>query len=126
MPNPFVHIELQTRNLPKAKEFYSRLFDWKLEDAPIPGGVGNYTLINVGGGTGGGMYANPEPDSPSRWLAYVDVDDIHAMTAKARELGAIISEDVSEVGNFGLMSILVDPTGATLALWQRIDSSRKG
>jgi len=30
MANPFVHIELQTRDLAKSKDFYSRLFDWKL------------------------------------------------------------------------------------------------
>jgi predicted enzyme related to lactoylglutathione lyase len=38
MANPFVHIELQTRDLARAKEFYSGLFDWKLEDIPAPGG----------------------------------------------------------------------------------------
>jgi uncharacterized protein len=36
MANPFVHIELQTRDLATAKDFYSRLFDWKLEDIPRP------------------------------------------------------------------------------------------
>ena len=36
MGNPFVHIELQTKDLAKAKEFYSKLFDWKLEDMPAP------------------------------------------------------------------------------------------
>ena len=34
MANPFVHVELQTNDLAKAKAFYSRLFDWKLEDVP--------------------------------------------------------------------------------------------
>ena len=53
MANPFVHIELQTKDLAKAKDFYSRLFDWKLEDVPAPGGDLPYTLINVGEGTGG-------------------------------------------------------------------------
>ena len=28
MANPFVHIELQTQDLTKAKKFYSQLFDW--------------------------------------------------------------------------------------------------
>lgn len=36
MANPFVHIELQTNDLAKATAFYSRLFDWKLEDLPAP------------------------------------------------------------------------------------------
>lgn len=118
MPNPFVHVELQTKDLPKAKEFYSRLFDWKLEDMPMPGGQGTYTMISVGEGTGGGMFQNPEPNVPPHWLAYVGVDDIRAMTAKAKNLGATVCLDVMEVGDFGLMSVITDPTGATLAMWQ--------
>jgi predicted enzyme related to lactoylglutathione lyase len=118
MPNPFVHVELQTRDLPKAKEFYGRLFGWKLEDMPIAGGDGTYTMIDVGGGTGGGMFTNTDPNVPPRWLAYVGVDDVRAMTDMARELGATICVDVMEVGSYGWMSVFVDPTGATLALWQ--------
>ena len=118
MPNPFVHVELQTKDLPKAKDFYSKLFDWKLEDMPMPGGQGSYTMISVGEGTGGGMFQNPEPNVPPHWLAYVGVDDVRAMTAKARGLGATVCLDVMEVGDFGLMSVITDPTGATLAMWQ--------
>jgi predicted enzyme related to lactoylglutathione lyase len=32
--------------------------------------------------------------------------------------------DKTEVGDFGSMSILVDPTGATFALWQAKPRSR--
>ena len=118
MPNPFVHVELQTQDLPKAKDFYSKLFAWKLEEMPMPGGQGTYTMISVGEGTGGGMFQNPEPNVPPHWLAYVGVDDVRAMTAKAKELGAAVCLDVMEVGDFGLMSVITDPTGATLAMWQ--------
>ena len=64
MPNPFVHVELHTKDLPAAKAFYSQLFAWKLEDLPMPDGQGTYTMINVGEGTGGGMFANPDPAIP--------------------------------------------------------------
>jgi len=117
MANPFVHIELQTRDIAKAKDFYGRLFDWKLDDLPAPGG-GSYTMINVGVGTGGGMFANPDPKVPPHWLAYVGVDDIVASTNKARELGATVVRDVMEVGDYGWMSVIVDPTGAALAMWK--------
>lgn len=118
MSNPFVHIELQTKDLAKAKDFYSRLFGWKLQDEPMPDGKGTYTMIDVGGGTGGGMFTNPDPKAPTQWLAYVGVEDVRATTAKARELGATIHVDVMEVGSYGSMSVFTDPTGATLALWQ--------
>jgi len=117
MANPFVHIELATTDLDKAKRFYGSLFEWKLEDVPMGGGM-TYTMIGVGEGTGGGMMKHPMPGAPSAWLAYVSVDDIIDATKKARELGATIVRDVTEIPGHGRFSIIVDPTGAHLALWQ--------
>jgi hypothetical protein len=82
---------------------------------PMPGD-GSYTMIEVGEGTGGGMLS--DPDVPPAWMAYVGVDDIVATTAKARSLGAAVVQDVVEVGDYGWMSVITDPTGATLALWK--------
>lgn len=118
MANPFVHVELQTHDTAAAKDFYTRLFGWKLRDEPMPSGHGTYTMIEVGEGTGGGIYTNPDPQAPPCWLAYVGVEDIVAATEKARKLGATIVVDCVEVGNFGWMSVFVDPAGATLAMWQ--------
>jgi len=117
MGNPFVHIELQTKDLAKAREFYSKLFDWKLENMPAPGGGEPYTMINVGEGTGGGMFANTDPKVPAHWLAYVGVEDIAASTHKARELGATILQDVMEIGDYGRLSVIKDTTGAVIAMW---------
>src|SRR6185295_20183469 len=77
MANPFVHIELNTTDLPKARAFYSQLFDWKLEDMSMDDGT--YTLINVGEGTGGGMMTTP-PGGPVAWLPYVLVNNVAAAT----------------------------------------------
>ena len=117
MPHPFVHVELNTPDVAKAKEFYQKLFEWKLQDVPMPGGD-TYTLIDVGGGTGGGMLTSKQPGMPSFWMAYVGVDDIHASTKRAKELGAKVMVDVTEVGEYGFMSVIVDPTGAHLAMWK--------
>ncbi len=116
MANPFVHVELATTDIAKAKSFYGELFDWKLEDMPMPEGA--YTLIGVGEGTGGGMMKHPMPGAPSMWMAYVDVDDIKAATLKAKSLGANVMRDVTPVTDMGWFSIIVDPTGAHLGLWQ--------
>ncbi len=117
MANPFIHVELNTTDPAKAKAFYGKLFDWKLEDMPMgPGST--YTMIKVGDGTGGGLLKNPMPGAPSTWLAYVLVDDIGAATSKAKSLGATIAKDVTEIPDAGWFSVIVDPTGATLALWK--------
>ena len=116
MANPFVHVELSTTDVNKAKAFYSKLFDWKMEDVPMP--TGSYTMIKVGDGTGGGLMKHPVPGAPSAWLAYVQVDDIAAATNKAKALGATVMRNVTEVMDAGWLSIIIDPTGAALGLWK--------
>ena len=117
MGNPFVHIELATDDVAKAKEFYNGLFDWGLEDVPM-GPDMTYTMVNVGEGVGGGMMKNPAPGVPSHWLAYANVDDVAASTAKAKELGANVLMDKTEVPGHGWFSVIQDPTGAAIGLWQ--------
>jgi uncharacterized protein len=117
MANPFVHVELGTTDIDKAKSFYQSLFDWQLQDADVGGGM-TYTMIGVGEGTGGGMMKHPVPGAPSAWLPYVLVDNIAAATAKAKSLGATVMRDVTEVMDAGSFSIIIDPTGAVLGLWQ--------
>ena len=116
MSNSFVHCELATNDVGKAKGFYGKLFDWKFEDMPMENGT--YTAIGVGEGTGGGLMKNPMPAHSSMWMPYVHVDDIKTATAKARSLGANVMKDSQEVKDMGWLSIFTDPTGAMLGLWQ--------
>ncbi len=116
MPNPFVHAELATTHVPKAKAFYSKLFKWKLKDLPMP--TGTYTMIDVGEGTGGGMMKQMIPRAGSAWMPYMLVKDIDASTKKAKKLGAKICKGVTEVEGMGWLSIIVDPTGAMFGLWE--------
>ena len=116
MGNPFVHVELMSTDVDKAKAFYGKLFDWQLEDMPM--GDMTYTMIKVGEGTGGGLMKNPMPGAPSMWMAYVLVDDLKAAIGKAKSLGATVMKDVTEVAGAGSFSIVTDPTGAMLGLWE--------
>jgi hypothetical protein len=116
MANPFVYTELNTSDVPGSKTFYSKLFDWKLED--VPGMDMEYTFIKNGDSPIGGLMKHPMPGAPSMWLPYVGVEDIKAATAKAKSLGAKVIVDGKEVMGHGHMSVLTDPAGATIALWQ--------
>ena len=121
MANPFCHLELGSTDIAKAKTFYSSFFDWKLNDMDMGGGM-TYTTFKPGGDNldspGGGMMQHPVPGAPSAWLPYVLVDDVNAANAKAKSLGAKIMKDTQEVPNMGWFSIIIDPTGAALGLWQ--------
>lgn len=122
MPNPFCHAELATTDIPKAKAFYSKMFKWKLNTLPMPTPGGSYTMIDVGetkdGGTGGGIMGQMIPNAGSAWMPYVLVNDIDAATKKAKKLGAKVCKGVTEVEGMGWLSIIVDPTGAMLGLWE--------
>lgn len=116
MANPFVHVELMSTDAGKAKSFYGKLFDWKLEDMPM--GDMTYTMIKVGEGTGGGLMKNPIPNTPTMWVPYVLVDDLTAATKKAKSLGAKIMKEETEVPGHGWFTIITDPTGGMLGLWK--------
>jgi predicted enzyme related to lactoylglutathione lyase len=114
MANPFVHLELNTPDLAKAKAFYGELFGWKFEEMPMPNGV--YSTFLPDSKPGGGMAEMP--NLPPMWTAYVGVDDIHASTEKALALGATATHVCHEIPGVGWMTILIDPTGAKISLFQ--------
>jgi predicted enzyme related to lactoylglutathione lyase len=116
MANPFVHVELMSTDVAKAKSFYGKVFDWQFEDMPMA--EMTYTIIRVGEGTGGGLMKNPMPGAPSSWVPYVLVEDVRATTEKAKSVGATLIKDVSEVPGMGSFSIISDPVGAMLGLWE--------
>jgi uncharacterized protein len=115
MANPFVHLELSTSDAAKAKEFYGKLFNWTFTDNDMGGGM-VYSTFTPSSGPGGGLFSMP--GSPTAWRAYVGVDDIHAASDKAASLGAKIIHGPMEIPNIGWSTILIDPTGATIALFQ--------
>ena len=116
MPNPFVHVELNTSDVGASKRFYGGLFDWNLEDMPM--GDMTYTMIKVGEGTGGGMMKHPKPGQPSVWVPYVQVNDIRESTKKAGSLGGKVIVDSQDIPGGGTFSVVLDPTGAAFGLFQ--------
>jgi predicted enzyme related to lactoylglutathione lyase len=47
-----------------------------------------------------------------------EVANVKKATKKAKSLGAKIKKDVTEVKGAGPLSIITDPTGAMLGLWE--------
>ena len=118
MANPFVHLELNASNPEAAKQFYSQLFNWTMEDVPNSAVPSNtYTMVKAGNGPGGGIMKQI-PGGPSGWLPYVLAEDIQATTQKAKSLGGKVMKDVTEVAGMGWLSIIQDPGGALFGLWK--------
>jgi predicted enzyme related to lactoylglutathione lyase len=110
---PIVHLELHTRDLPRACAFYAGLCGWRPER--IDARDGTYWALELGGGFGGGVV---ECETPRPlWLPYVEVADIAAVTEQARQLGASVLLQPRE-GPAGWRSVVAPPAGAEVAFWQ--------
>jgi uncharacterized protein len=111
-----VHLELHTGDLRVAGAFYERLLDWRPE--PVETRAGSYTALAIGDGVDGGIV---ECDSqPPVWLPYAEVDDIHAATDQARQLGGSVLLEPRECPT-GWRSVVAAPDGGEIALWQPKD-----
>jgi len=115
MSNPFVHLELSTPDTATAKAFYSDLFGWTFKDEDMGGGF-IYSTFKPSSGPGGGLFSMA--GVPTQWLAYVGVEDVKASTEQAVALGAKIIRGPQEIPNIGSFTILLDPTGAPIAIFQ--------
>jgi predicted enzyme related to lactoylglutathione lyase len=118
MSNPFAYAELDTHKRGGRRDFYRRLFDWRLGDKSLPGG--GYTELDPGETFPAGMTLAANSNASSHWLPYIRVADVAASTEKAKQLGAETIRELINVPGLGRFSILVDPAGAVFGLWQRI------
>lgn len=116
MAQPFVHLELNTPDLTKAKDFYGQLCGWTFEDIEMEAPAGTYSIFKPSSGPGGGIYSMQGP--ATAWLPYIGVENLKESTDKATALGAKVLMREQEVPGRGWFSILEDPTGASVALWQ--------
>jgi predicted enzyme related to lactoylglutathione lyase len=116
--NLFAHTQLNTDEPKAAKAFYRRLFAWKLTDLKMGPGM-TYTMIDTGSRqSGGGIQKKSAPDAPAAWLSYIEVADVKKTMIKAAKLGAKIVVAFQPIPDMGAFGIFVDPTGATLGVWE--------
>jgi predicted enzyme related to lactoylglutathione lyase len=113
-PDPVVHLELRTANLPRACAFYAELFRWRAENVHVAST--SYLALDLGARIEGGVIERDV--ERASWLPYVAVADVAEATERARSLGAAVLLEPRE-GPTGWRSILAPPSGAELALWQR-------
>ncbi len=115
MKHTFSWMQLITNDSKKAENFYSQLFNWKMNNDNLSGTP--HTIIDAGDGTFAGIVQDGSNTTPS-WISYINVDDINAYTDKATQLGAQIIVPITEIGGEqGFYCVFKDPTGAILGLW---------
>ena len=113
--------DCMTTDIDKSVDFYSKLFGWEIKDVDMGGVDGHppYKMIHAGeAGIGGFVQVKADDDVPTRWVAYVAVDDIDAACKRATTGGGKVAVPPQDIPNVGKFSIIVDPQGGMIAPYQ--------
>ena len=119
MSNRVVHFEIPANEPEKLTKFYSDLFGWKFQKAPIPGM--EYWLCDTGSdgpGINGAVMHRQSPQHPI--TNYVDVPNLDAAIERATKLGAQVALPKQTVPETGYVAAIIDPQGNICGLWQPI------
>lgn len=111
--------ELWSKDTGRALAFYRGMFGWQSEDMPMEP-MGTYHMQKVGDAYAAGIMRNPAPDVPPRWNQYFAVVDLLASTDRAVELGGSRCAGPIPVPGMGHFTLVTDPTGAMLALFEAL------
>ncbi len=129
----FVWHDLMTKDPKAAIAFYSEVIGWKAQ----PFGQGSHYTMWVGSqGPLGGVAAMPEQalraGLPPHWVGNVEVDDVDKTLALAKELGAKVHKEATDIPTVGRYAVLTDPQGAAIAVFTpgqampRHDTTKQG
>lgn len=106
----FVWFHHHSDQTAESRGFYEQLLGWKASEGP-----GGMTMIAGDKGPWASMGAS---EGVAGWVPYVQVDDVDAATRKATTLGATVLKEKRR-GPAGEFTVVRDPGGATIALWQK-------
>jgi uncharacterized protein len=112
---PVIHWEIGARDGAKLNEFYSTLFDWKIQVDPQL----HYGMVETGGqgGINGGISTLPAEAQPYVTF-YVHVDNVESYLAKAESLGGKTILPSMPVPGVGSIAMFSDPEGHIIGLFK--------
>lgn len=110
-------VDLQTSDPDGAKKFYGAMFGWDYDDQPVGEGA-VYSMATKNGKHVAAIAGEPPEGVPSHWNTYVTVKDVDATAAQVPGSGGTVIAPPFDVMDAGRMSVIADPTGAMLCIWQ--------
>jgi hypothetical protein len=113
MENTICHAEIPVADLNEAKEFYSKVFGWKIEVMPEMG----YATFETDSPPGGG-FNKVDKVKPGGVLLYIMVEDIEKKLEKIEEAGGRTISGKNEIPNVGWMALFSDVFGNVLGLFE--------
>jgi hypothetical protein len=109
--------DLWTSDVEGSRRFYGELFGWEALD-PDPSYGGYFTFARKGVWTAGGMGDMGDVKANNAWKPYLASDDVTKTIEAAQAAGGQVAVPGTPVGDLGVQGVLIDPTGATIGVWQ--------
>jgi len=110
--NPIVHMEIPVTDLKKAKDWYSKLFGWKVDVMPEMG----YALFDTGTPPGGG-FNKVNKVNAGGCLFYISVGDIEKKLKEIERTGGKTVRAKIEIPQTGWNAAFTDIFGNELGLF---------
>ena len=109
--------DLWTSDVEASRRFYEELFGWEAQE-PSPEFGGYFMFTRNGVPVAGCMGEMGDISANNSWKVYLATDDIEKTVKSAASAGAEIVFPPMAVADLGVESVIVDPTGAVVGLWQ--------
>jgi hypothetical protein len=120
-PGTFCWADLSTTDPGAAKEFYTALFGWEVNDMPV-GDDQVYSMMTIDGKSVAAITAQPEQQrdagAPALWNSYIAVESADRAVERARELSANVHAPAFDMLEAGRMGVIQDPQGAYFIAWE--------
>ncbi len=123
MDHTIVHFEIPAQNVQTLKDFYTKLFGWKIDKTPGP--IDYWTIETVPvdesmtpirPGVNGGLFKKEKPENKP--VNYISVESIDKYLDKVKALGGKILQNKQEVPGVGWIAIALDLEGNQIAMLQ--------
>lgn len=118
-----IHFELQADDIDRAKNFYNKLFGWKIEPMMTAdkGGM-DYWGITTGAdgmpGINGGLYKRTPEKKINTYDCTILVNDIDQAIKDVKDNGGKIRQEKTEMPGFGFFAGGTDTEGNVFGLMQ--------
>lgn len=116
MPNPVTHFEVVGKDGKKLQEFYSKVFEWKI-DADNPMQYGMVSAVEPGG-IAGGISGTMGDMQPHGVTFYVEVPNLESALRDVEAAGGKTVMPASDVPGGPRIAMFTDPEGHLVGLTQ--------
>jgi predicted enzyme related to lactoylglutathione lyase len=115
--NKPVWVDLSSSDAAGSRDFYSKLFGWKIEVNPDPQ-YGGYAMAQVGDKAVAGIGPKMSAEAPTAWTVYIGTEDAKDLARRVEAGGGKVIAPPFDVGDQGQMAVFQDPAGAFISAWK--------